>query len=73
MALWESDKDYYNFQDLSKATDFMLLQSAKDLRIEFNPCDKQNVHDTYAFLRGLLYFNSPCLRSEEFMNFLVST
>ena len=70
MAPRDSAKDYYSFQELSKATDFMLLQSAKDLKIEFDPCDKQNVHEAYAFLRGLLYFNSPCLRSEDFMNFL---
>ena len=48
----------------------MLLQSAKDLKIEFDTSDKQNVHEAYAFLRGLLYFNNPCLRSEDFMKYL---
>ena len=70
MAPWDSAKDYYTFQELSKATDFILMQSAKELKIEFDPSDKQNVHEAYAFLWGLLYFNNPCLRSEDFMKYL---
>ena len=69
MAPRDSAKDYYSFQELSKATDFMLLQSAKDQKIEFDPCDKQNIHEAYAVFAGIVVLQQSLPQVGRFYEF----